>query len=123
MSEIPAKARKHVLERSGGLCERCGQPGTDTHHRRRRREGDNPHRVVNLLRLCRPCHDHAHAHPLEALETGVVVASTVTDPAAVPVEILLWGRMPVRVYLEEEGYGNFTPLDTPDPLAPTQELA
>lgn len=108
MSEIPERARAHVVERSGGLCERCGRPGVEVHHRRRRREtstGD-PHAVENLLRLCRPCHAWAHADRIEALEAGVAVASTV-DPAAVPVALRLWGVMPARVFLTPTGYGEF----------------
>lgn len=49
---IPAKNRKALHERSGGLCEGCGlRPATDVHHRKYlSRRGT--HDLENLLALC-----------------------------------------------------------------------
>jgi hypothetical protein len=56
--------------------------GLHRHHRQPRRTGDN--RLVNILMLCRACHDFAHAHPALAYRNGWLVHSW-DDPAEVEV--------------------------------------
>lgn len=62
---IPKRVRLLVAERSGGICEGCGQaPATEMHHRQYKSRGgkDTPD---NLLHLCgwgnhTGCHGKAH---------------------------------------------------------------
>lgn len=62
---IPAKVKRAVEARSGGVCEGCGQrPAVEMHHRKFRSRGGK-HEVVNLLHLCgwgnhSGCHGVAH---------------------------------------------------------------
>jgi hypothetical protein len=54
-SRLPAnwhKLRARVKRRDGGICQSCGQPGTQVDHIIR---GDN-HDLENLQLLCGPCH-------------------------------------------------------------------
>jgi 5-methylcytosine-specific restriction endonuclease McrA len=63
---IPARNRRIVQERCGGLCEGCGkQPATELHHRKYRSRGGG-HEVSNLIYLCgwgnhTGCHGVAHS--------------------------------------------------------------
>jgi len=66
--------RREVWERSGGICEHCaGASMTDVHHRAGR-VGPDPHRLGNLVGLCRGCHERAHREPGWALEVGLSVS-------------------------------------------------
>ena len=52
------RLRRAVLDRSGGLCERCGRRAREVHHltyRHWHRE-----RLDELQALCWPCHRRAH---------------------------------------------------------------
>ena len=71
MSKIPTKNRELAKARFRGLCARCALPGTDVHHRQRRRDGG--HDVWNLVWLCRACHSWAHANPDAAKRTGIII--------------------------------------------------
>ena len=74
-----ARARKIIVERSGGLCEGdgfsdyCTGVGTDAHHVRTRSQGGT-HDPENLRWLCHPCHMWIHDHPLSAREAGLLAA-------------------------------------------------
>lgn len=63
---IPAKNRRLVEQRSGGVCESCGDwPASNIHHRKYLRRGGT-HDVHNLLALCgmgntSGCHGRAHS--------------------------------------------------------------
>lgn len=63
--QIPAKNRRIVEQRSGGVCESCGdRPAADVHHRQYRSRGGT-HDVHNLIHLCgmgnvNGCHGRAH---------------------------------------------------------------
>lgn len=63
---IPAKNRRIVEQRSGGVCESCGDnPASDVHHRQYRSRGGS-HDVHNLIHLCgwgnhTGCHGRAHS--------------------------------------------------------------
>lgn len=82
MSAIPAKARKAVRERDGGICQRCGMNGPDIHHRLRRRDGG--HKLSILVTMCRDCHSWVHNHPLSAKLTGYIIGPwPETDTATV----------------------------------------
>ncbi len=86
MSEIPPSVRKAVLVRDNMQCQRCGCPGSDIHHRQRRRDGG--HGMGNLILLCRDCHSWAHGyHPL-AIDAGFIIKASFRQPAKVPV--MLW---------------------------------
>lgn len=61
---IPAKLRKQVMERSGGVCEKCGRKDwrMAVHHidpkgMGGRKDADT---LDNLIYLCGVCHDLAH---------------------------------------------------------------
>jgi hypothetical protein len=64
-----------VHERADGRCEftdgrwRCVKAMTDPHHLAGR-GGPDPHRLDNLVGLCREHHDFVHAHPAWAYEHG-----------------------------------------------------
>jgi 5-methylcytosine-specific restriction endonuclease McrA len=49
---LSPKKRKAVIERAGGLCEKCGQPGTDIDH-----ISGSSDDMENLQLLCRTCHN------------------------------------------------------------------
>jgi len=69
------KARRAVLERSGGRCEarlvRCTRAAEHVHHVKRRSQGGG-HEVENLLAVCFGCHEWIHANPAEAFEKGLL---------------------------------------------------
>jgi len=52
---IPARLRRQIRKRDGGVCQICGANGTDVDHRVPRSAGgsDQPE---NLWLLCGPCH-------------------------------------------------------------------
>lgn len=86
---IPAKTRKALAERSGGVCEGCGvRAATENHHRQYKSRGGS-HELTNLIHLCgsgnhTQCHGVAHTGLGEA--RGWSVRSSF-DPADVPVLI------------------------------------
>lgn len=63
--KIPVKNRRIVEQRSGGVCESCGdRPASDVHHRQYLSRGGS-HDVHNLIHLCgvgntSGCHGRAH---------------------------------------------------------------
>jgi len=64
---LPAR-RAQVARRAGGRCEfwtaqdgRCRSRMTDVHHLAGR-EGPDPHRLSNLVGLCRYHHEHIESH-------------------------------------------------------------
>lgn len=92
--------------RSGGRCERCGDPlrseGVERHHRLRRRDGGD--RLANLMLIHSPCHRWITEHPTEAKANGWIVPPDGPDPGDVPVRLpggALWllrddgGKTPV----------------------------
>lgn len=93
-----------VAERSGGMCEICGQePATEHHHRVPRGMGGTDDPRVNLasslLHVGRPCHEYAEQHRAEALIAGWLV-SRYSDPAATAVLIERGSRW---TYLSTDG--------------------
>lgn len=82
-----AEARRVILGRAGGLCERCGRRLDDwaAHHRRARSSGrdDSP---ANLACLCHPCHAWCHANVTEARHAGLIVPSW-ADPYTTAVKL------------------------------------
>lgn len=64
--------RRQVFERGGGVCEYClADDMTDVHHITGR-VGADPHRMTNLVGLCRQDHDKIHANPEWAIENGLM---------------------------------------------------
>jgi len=51
--------RLHALSYYGAICNRCGQHGTDVHHKTYVRVGGNE-RMQDLEVLCRACHEAHH---------------------------------------------------------------
>ena len=82
MSAIPERNRRLARDRFRGQCARCGLPGTDVHHRQRRREAG--HAVCILVWLCRACHGWAHGHPADAKVAGFIIPPWEKEPASVP---------------------------------------
>lgn len=74
--QVKAQARL----RDKNQCVRCRRAGSnlDVHHRLPKGIGGAQSRVAygmaNLVTLCRSCHEWAHAHPVDALRDGFVVA-------------------------------------------------
>jgi 5-methylcytosine-specific restriction endonuclease McrA len=69
----PAR-RREVWERAGGVCEFChAAPCEQVHHLAGRvaRNGEDPHRLGNLIGLCAGCHRRAHAEPEWARKVGL----------------------------------------------------
>lgn len=87
-----------LMGRAAGACERCGKEcgPVERHHRKRRREGGDS--LENLTVLGRPCHQWAHAHPVEARKYGFIV-SAYREPLEVPI---LW-HMREWVFLGVDG--------------------
>jgi len=66
------KRREEVWERGNGMCEFCDfRVMTDVHHIAGR-GGSDPHRLENLIGLCRECHEKAHAMPEWARKFGLM---------------------------------------------------
>lgn len=84
-SGVPARVRKALAERSGGLCEvaqpGCARVATDFSHRLRTGMGGRHgaaarahHVLSNALAACRPCHAaRLHAQPKEAYAAGWIL--------------------------------------------------
>jgi hypothetical protein len=49
-----------------------------------RHNAERMYSMDSLVLLCRPCHEHVHAHPAESYEQGWLV-HTYDDPAGIPV--------------------------------------
>jgi len=86
---FPPEVHILIIERSGGVCEKCGNAVVDQHHHRRprsaggsRRESTN--RASNALALCEPCHADIESHREWALVHGWLVNQN-TDPRLVKV--------------------------------------
>jgi hypothetical protein len=91
-TRIPTRSREIVARRSDGRCERCGGPGSDWHHRRRRRIVEHRHCPCNGVRLCSTCHRWAHANPEAARASGFIVPSHLR-PQDVPIRAHgMWWR-------------------------------
>jgi hypothetical protein len=59
--EFSRKVRETVLERSNGMCERCGMRRiAHLHHAVYRSQGGTGE-LSNAIGLCIPCHEAAHA--------------------------------------------------------------
>lgn len=48
------------LQKISKICNRCGNPAQETHHKKPKSEGGN-NKEDNLLPLCIACHDYAHS--------------------------------------------------------------
>ena len=69
---IYATRREQVWERGNGMCEFCHMAAmTDVHHIAGR-VGPDPHRLDNLIGLCRQDHDKIHANPEWAMKHGLM---------------------------------------------------
>jgi 5-methylcytosine-specific restriction endonuclease McrA len=78
--DYPAQ-RMAVWLRADGMCEAtedpdtfllCGNEMTEVHHRAGR-GGVDPHRLDNLVGLCKWHHDEVHANPSWAYRVGLMV--------------------------------------------------
>jgi hypothetical protein len=66
------------------IAEGCTGRNEHAHHRRlRSQQGETTD--VNLLAVCRPCHDQIHAYPAESYALGLLVPSW-ADPDEWPVQ-------------------------------------
>lgn len=71
-------ARQAVYVRAEGMCEaqatwRCEREAQQVHHIAGR-VGPDPHRLANLLAVCRICHDVIHAMPERSYANGWMVS-------------------------------------------------
>jgi 5-methylcytosine-specific restriction endonuclease McrA len=64
--------RRQVFERGNGVCEHCRNAPMGQVHHIEGRGGADPHRLSNLVGLCAPCHERAHANPAWAREVGLM---------------------------------------------------
>jgi 5-methylcytosine-specific restriction endonuclease McrA len=70
----PAR-RREVWERGNGMCEFCHVAAlSEVHHLAGRvaRNGEDPHRLDNLIGLCGECHRRAHGEPEWARSVGLM---------------------------------------------------
>lgn len=72
-------ARARVIERDGGICQRCGAPGTETHHKAGR-IGDRMWDESLLVTLCSGCHRWATENPAEAYASGWLIRRNAVTP-------------------------------------------
>ncbi|MFT4088965.1 MAG: HNH endonuclease [Gordonia sp. (in: high G+C Gram-positive bacteria)] len=95
--------RQLTRERALTLCERCGRPGHDVHHRRPRQMGGTQapsvHSVTNTVLLCRACHAWAERYREAAYRDGWLVHSW-DDPARIPIIPYLYRQ---TCWLDEHG--------------------
>lgn len=76
---IYPQRRKEVYERGSGICEYCrAKPMTEVHHIAGR-GGSDPHRMSNIIGLCRTCHNEAHQNPEWARHVGLMRSRLDTD--------------------------------------------
>lgn len=54
------------------LCEVCGDPGTEVHHRAGR-SGERLNDQSLWMTVCRPCHNEIHDNPEEARKQGYLI--------------------------------------------------
>jgi 5-methylcytosine-specific restriction protein A len=99
--------RQLILDRAGGLCERCGaEPVQQIHHRRPRSMGSTRRPETNLpangLAVGVLCHNRIESHRTEAYENGWLVHQN-HDPAQIPVN-----RRGLTVLLNNAG--DYTPI-------------
>ena len=70
-------SRAAIYARAEGMCEamatiRCERQGHQVHHIAGR-QGPDPHRLDNLLLVCRHCHDFIHNQPELSYQRGWMV--------------------------------------------------
>lgn len=68
--------RPLLMERAGGLCEKCGtyfQNGLGHAHHRLRRRGPDLDVLSNLIALCPPCHAEVHSTPTLSRQNGWIL--------------------------------------------------
>lgn len=59
---------KAVVERDGGICQKCGKPGDNPHHVFLRRYMGSRFLLANGITLCTTCHRWAHDEPTAFME-------------------------------------------------------
>ena len=99
--------RSMVKERANGLCEKCGNRGSDMHHRKNRSQGGQwcP---TNIVLLCRDCHHKITVNPGLAEEDGWTVKRC-DEPADIPVVAsTMYNPLPQTVYLTADGGFSFS---------------
>lgn len=69
---IYPQRRREVYDRGQGCCEYCLRAAMTEVHHIAGRGGPDPHRLDNLVGLCRPCHNRAHQNPEWAREVGLM---------------------------------------------------
>lgn len=91
------RAKQIVRERDSWACAECGGLACDVHHRVRRGSGGTGNPAIefspaNLICLCRPDHNRAHAKDEGMRERGLWL-TTDQNPADEPVYVRSeWGR-------------------------------
>lgn len=64
MRELWSMARAACMERDQGRCQKCDAGADEAHHVIGRRLLRTRYDVMNLLALCKKCHDAWHARPM-----------------------------------------------------------
>jgi hypothetical protein len=86
--EFTAEVRDIVVNRSGGMCEVCGDPAWDLHHRHPRKFGSTKRAWIgyasNCLAVCRMDHNLIEARRSLSYLLGWLVREG-HDPSTVPV--------------------------------------
>lgn len=89
MTGFSPATRQIIIDRAGGVCERCAAgPIEQLHHRRARGAGGSKradtNTPANALAVCSPCHAWIESNRIKALEMGWLVRQGL-DPEQVPV--------------------------------------
>jgi hypothetical protein len=67
-------AGRFTLRRKPVVCERCGsREAVDIHHKTYENQGDELNHMGDLVVLCRPCHEGAHAVPIAWVQKKLTV--------------------------------------------------
>jgi len=61
MAKTSKAVRESIIQRSDGMCERCGKLGCDPHHLLEGSTKSETECAENVLWLCRRCHRYLHS--------------------------------------------------------------
>ena len=62
-ARVPPALWAETMQRDHFACQRCGSAADEVHHRVYRSRG-GPHDLLNMVALCRRCHQDVHAGSL-----------------------------------------------------------
>lgn len=108
---IPSAIRQALGKRAKGRCERCGTAANrmDAHHRLQLSLG-GAHVLINLVRVCRRCHDKIHRQDRQSREYAAGWLLRSWQDYSVP--LLTWSG-----WVRLNDYGEKFPVPEPESWA------